>query len=100
MGEDTAGAALRILVTIFDRDSSERIWQRRAKREPGHSITSRCSGARPRHLSADGGRRRGVELDKDQIPAASGRAHQALDRAVDLWHEVDAKRRGLLARGR
>jgi len=28
------------------------------------------------------------------------RAHQALDRAVDLWHEVDAKRRDLLARGR
>ncbi|HYT33031.1 MAG TPA: fatty acid desaturase [Thermoanaerobaculia bacterium] len=28
------------------------------------------------------------------------RAQQALDRAVDLWHEVDAKRRDLLARGR
>jgi len=28
------------------------------------------------------------------------RAHQALDRAVDLWHEVDAKRRDLLVRGR
>jgi stearoyl-CoA desaturase (Delta-9 desaturase) len=28
------------------------------------------------------------------------RAHQALDRAVDLWHEVDAKRRDLVARGR
>ncbi len=28
------------------------------------------------------------------------RAHQALDRAVELWHEVDAKRRDLLARGR
>jgi len=47
MGEDTAGAALRILVTIFDRDSSERIWQRRANRERRHSTTSRCFGARP-----------------------------------------------------
>jgi hypothetical protein len=47
MGEDTAGAALRILVTIFDRDSSERIWQRRANRERRHSITSRCLGAQP-----------------------------------------------------
>ena len=28
------------------------------------------------------------------------RAQQALDRAVDLWHEVDAKRLDLLARGR
>jgi stearoyl-CoA desaturase (delta-9 desaturase) len=28
------------------------------------------------------------------------RAHDALDRAVELWHEVDAKRRELVARGR
>jgi stearoyl-CoA desaturase (delta-9 desaturase) len=27
-------------------------------------------------------------------------AHHALDRAVELWHEVDSKRRELLARGR
>ena len=28
------------------------------------------------------------------------KAHRALDRAVELWHEVDAKRRDLVARGR
>ncbi|HYT32523.1 MAG TPA: hypothetical protein VEO37_08020 [Thermoanaerobaculia bacterium] len=28
------------------------------------------------------------------------RAHQALDRAVELWHEVDTKRRDVMARGR
>lgn len=28
------------------------------------------------------------------------RAHEALDRAVELWHEVDAKRRDLMARGK
>ena len=28
------------------------------------------------------------------------KAHRALDRAVELWHEVDARRRELMARGR
>ncbi|MGH9316427.1 MAG: fatty acid desaturase [Thermoanaerobaculia bacterium] len=36
----------------------------------------------------------------EAIRARLERAHQALDRAVALWHEVDGKRREMLERGR
>src|SRR5260370_15709784 len=36
----------------------------------------------------------------ETIRPSLDRTQQALDRAVDLWHEVDVKRRELLARGR
>ena len=41
-----------------------------------------------------------MKLAKAEVRPCLERARQALDRAVDRWHEVDAKRRELVARGR